>query len=180
MTHTAPKIPSFFDFWMNKDGKPYDTVSAQDIRHGIWRAVHPTSDVFSFLEKLESNMVNDVIREFAIAHTEAEDNPRLLLLDYSANEPLCAERMKRCKKADEALFALVGNPSLPQQAKDYLAAENDSACSSCRLSSKRVVDHPECEAKMKRWWETRTALIAYGLTLDIANKWPTIAMECGG
>lgn len=109
-----------------------------------------------------NTQITQIIKEFALAHRAAEDNPKLLIEDSVKHTDLCVARMDRIEVADEALFALEGQAELPQPVLDFFAAEADRGCYHCWLSSRHSNQHPECQAKINRWFATRDALIVYG------------------
>jgi hypothetical protein len=107
---------------------------------------------------------NEIIAEFAAAHDAAKDNPALLIKDSGKYTSICVERMKRVELADQALFTISNWPDLPVEAKKFFQAHEDRGCSSCRYAACGAI-HPECDTKIKRWFQARDALVEYGLKL---------------
>jgi hypothetical protein len=116
----------------------------------------------------------DAIKEFALSHMDAHDNPRKLIEARNIAEECtrvsneCAERMKRCRRADEAILKL-DDIAVYEQTRDYIAAENDKGCGRCWLSSVLKDNHKECEDKIARWFKARNNLIAFGAVLVVED-----------
>lgn len=114
--------------------------------------------------------INDIVKEYALAHLDAHDNPKKLLAARSAEacrkvSDECAERMRRCAAADKALLNLRGEKDLPGPVQNFLDADADRGCSGCWLSSAVPTPHHECHNKIRRWFFSRTRLIEYGTQL---------------
>lgn len=118
----------------------------------------------------------DIIVEFALAHKDAEQNPQAMIDNPSKEvSDACVKRMERVSFADARLYDLSHDMLLlfafgrgvtagqPKELLNYLAYHADRGCTKCWLSSGR--QHDECRVKIKRWFEGRDALIAYGLKL---------------
>lgn len=55
---------------------------------------------------------------------------------------------------------------MPEEILRFAKASSDPGCGHCWLSSKIGGTHPECQAKIKEWFDAREALITFGLKLD--------------
>ena len=109
--------------------------------------------------------IKNIVKEFALAHIDAKDNPKLLCEDYARYRDLCIARMKRIKIADDALFGLKDEADLPKLVLNFFEASDDRGCNHCWLSTSPKDQHSECNVKIKRWFKTRDDLISYGETL---------------
>jgi len=112
--------------------------------------------------------INRLIQDFAMAHTAAKQNPKLLLENHSAHASACAERCRVSSQALQSLVSLEDSLDHPLPLRQFLFACRDKqkACVSCMLSSKRKLDHPECEQRINNYFETLDALVAYGLGIS--------------
>lgn len=104
-----------------------------------------------------------LIKQYAQAFKIAEDNPRLLLLNEISTE----EASRRCSAADRLLARILKNDASKQfiQVHNFIIADADKGCQDCWLSSVRKLNHLYCIYKISRWFEARTALIEFGLSL---------------
>jgi len=109
--------------------------------------------------------MNEIIKEYALAHIAAEPNAELMVSNPDAKTvDECAERMKRVGKADKAILTISGD-NLPKPLIDFLNANLDKGCNHCWISSRREKCHEECQVKIERWFECRKKLIEYGKNL---------------
>ncbi len=109
--------------------------------------------------------MNDTTQEILIAwqkaHEQAEDNASLLLKNEIFSE-LCATRMSVCLIADELLYGLtVDSSDNPKELNRHLVANTDKACSQCSFSSSTTDIHPECNDKIKEWFNSKEQLLVY-------------------
>jgi hypothetical protein len=109
--------------------------------------------------------IDEAIARYARSHKDAEDNPRLMIESRGAAASLCEIKMKRLMAAEAAMRAMRGRLGLPRPLLDFLEADDDKGCTSCWMSSKRRGNHPECEAKITRWFAARAALVEHGLAI---------------
>jgi len=109
-------------------------------------------------------MVNQIIKEYALAFQAAEANAKEMT-KFNPNTKLCVKRMDRVAEAESALFNLPLTENLPKPLVDFFIAELDKGCDSCWLSSRKDTKHEICMAKISRWFKTHDLLVEYGLTL---------------
>lgn len=93
-------------------------------------------------------------REFAAAHDVARG-------DDDSSGAACNRRMLRITNATRVVRALAGLPDLPAAVEEFLRADSDPACPRCRYAS-GPPEHPECAARISRWFTARDALVAFG------------------
>lgn len=103
----------------------------------------------------------EALKRWVRARTLAGENPSLLLKDHSRYEPLCVQRMKDLDTAWEELNSFP-DEEVNEAMKAFRIAESDKGCSGCWFSSMRDNNHPECEMKIKRWFDARKKLAASG------------------
>lgn len=104
--------------------------------------------------------VDNAIRRFSVAHRAADQNSSIMVRDCTREESdQCAERMRDVARAEAAIEALRGREDLPSELVEWHAAVADSACGACWLSSVRSRRHPECAAKLKRFFVARKDLV---------------------
>lgn len=111
--------------------------------------------------------VRRLIGEFAEAHHAVRDNAKIMCGQPTKEDiDFCVSGMARVARAEDAVYALdERNGELPQELIDHLAAQEDPGCSECWMSSVQKNNHHECTTKISRWFDTRDALVKYGLTL---------------
>lgn len=117
---------------------------------------------------------NAIIKEYAVAHLAADDNPKLLIKNPVKYTLLCNARMFRIALIDEAILNIGEREDAPIELKNFLIAEADKGCPSCWISSKKNNNHADCQKKIDRWFETRQKLIELGKSLQPgwARGWP--------
>jgi hypothetical protein len=74
--------------------------------------------------------------------------------------------MVEVQKMDNALEQFINDPSMPKEVQRFARAMTDPGCNECWVSSKISCNHPECNLKIKEWFDAREALITFGLQLD--------------
>ena len=106
------------------------------------------------------------IDEWYRAWEAAQSNSGLLCLNLrdakfcTLVSDLCSSKMGVLGKTSELLDTFKNDPECPKELLEFWKCEADQGCSHCWLSS-RGPEHDECEAKMKKYWEAKEALIAY-------------------
>lgn len=110
----------------------------------------------------ETEFVTHTIWQWAEAHAVAQNNPRELIeSDFSESvSQECVKRMKRLELCENEMLSLTH--SIPQALQNYMNAREDSACSSCWLSSMGP-KHQDCGRKIDRFFRTREELYEYAL-----------------
>ncbi|MFA5766946.1 MAG: hypothetical protein WC919_03420 [Candidatus Paceibacterota bacterium] len=88
------------------------------------------------------------------------------LIHEYAKGKVSGEMMVEVGKMDRTLFSLVESDAMPDEFTRFMAARADPGCSHCWISSKISGTHPECQTKIKEWFDAREALITFGLKLD--------------
>jgi hypothetical protein len=110
--------------------------------------------------------LNDLIIEYADAQKHASDGAWgtwPTVLDHAGVR--CTPQMARFRNAEHALLALAGRSDLPEPVAVFIAANADRGCPGCWLSSAKPTKHPECAAKIRRYFDAKTALVQYGESL---------------
>jgi hypothetical protein len=74
----------------------------------------------------------------------------------------CTPQMARFNNAEHAVQELAGRPDLPGPLAAFIAADADRGCPQCWVSSDKTRDHPECQVEIRRYFDARAALVAYG------------------
>lgn len=113
--------------------------------------------------------VEDAIREWYSAWKAAGSNAALLckraptsIFDDLSN--LCSTKMEVLQRA-ELLLATFKTKTVPAELQLYWAAEADSACSECLMSSSGTV-HEECAIKLDTYRKAHNALERLGASLS--------------
>lgn len=107
--------------------------------------------------------INQKIIAFAEAWKNAEQNAQIMCGQPTTEMvDACAERMSVLDETEDDFGDLRGLDNLPSPLRDFFEADNDKGCIGCWLSSIRKNNHPECQAKISRWFKTREALVKYG------------------
>lgn len=88
------------------------------------------------------------------------------LIHEYAKQKVSAEMMVEVQKMDDALEQFIHDPDMPAEVQRFAKAMADPGCGKCWVSSKIGCNHPECNVKIKEWFDAREALITYGLQLD--------------
>jgi hypothetical protein len=110
--------------------------------------------------------VDDLIAEYAEAQKHASDGARgtwPVVLDHAGVR--CTPQMARFNNAEHAILLLAGQPDLPEPLLAFITADVDKGCDRCWVSSDRTRNHPECAAKIRRYFDARAALVAHGQRL---------------
>jgi len=106
---------------------------------------------------------DSLIAEYVDALRHANEDTRgtgPTVLDH-AGIP-CTPHMARLNNAEHALLTLADRPDLPEPLAAFIAASADRDCPICWLSSRRAVNHPDCQTKTARYFSARHALKLYG------------------
>jgi hypothetical protein len=110
--------------------------------------------------------VDDLIIEYADALKHASDGARgawPVVPDHAGVR--CTPQMARFNNSEQAILSLAGQPALPEPLAAFIAADADKGCDRCWLSSDKTRSHPECAAKIRKCFDARAALVAYGESL---------------
>jgi hypothetical protein len=102
----------------------------------------------------------DVLNIWAKSQILVSDNTTLLM-KYNHDgliSDLCAARMGVHGVAEEMLMSLKGRDDLPNLLVAFFEADEDKGCNDCWASS-RIKEHPECDTKIKRWFDSREKLL---------------------
>ena len=123
-------------------------------------------------DEVPNVMTDDTIRRLRrwfLAYEAAKENAEPLLATRGQGPEecervsrLCTERMEECATADRELFERDGRDvERPRPLDLFFAAERDKGCLSCWVTSRSRTPHPECQEKIRRWFDCREALLAY-------------------
>jgi hypothetical protein len=77
----------------------------------------------------------------------------------------CTPQMAQLYDAEHMLLSLSGRPDPPEPVANFIAASGDRGCEACWVSSRRMMNHPECQAKIDSYFSARDALQVYGNAL---------------
>lgn len=108
--------------------------------------------------------IGAILREYADASAHADDGAHRAGGPYVLDNRgvSCTPEMARFRNAEDAIRGLAGRGDLPDPIHWFLAADADSGCGSCWVSSRSVKPHPECGEKIDRWFAAREALLSLG------------------
>jgi hypothetical protein len=107
--------------------------------------------------------VDDVIIEYTAALKHASEGAWgtwPVVLDHA--EVRCTPHMARFNSSERAVLALADRPDLPAPLAAFIAADADKGCPQCWVSSDKTRNHPECQVKIRRYFDARAALVEYG------------------
>jgi len=109
-------------------------------------------------------MMDELVKEILIAWQKADEqaheNPSLLLQNHELFTGLCEARMEVCIITEKLLYNLpIDNINYPEELTRHLKANADQGCFACRCSSFTEDNHPECNDKMKEWFNSKEQLL---------------------
>lgn len=102
-----------------------------------------------------------ILIEWMNAHNDADSNTSLLKTNHTYFVDLCAAKMKVVHEIDKLFYSLKITETMPKEVIRHLEANiNDTPCY-CGGLSVRSQKHPECIAKSKEFFDSKTALLQY-------------------
>jgi len=111
------------------------------------------------------------IYDWALIHEYARGKTSAAMMEEVEKMDRELGKFCPCRSSIVSILPLTVSPSItsldgmPEEIRRFAKASLDPGCSSCWLSSKIEGTHPECQIKIKEWFDAKEALITFGLRL---------------
>ena len=106
--------------------------------------------------------LKEILIAWQKAHEQVEDNASLSIRFEGKFSELCGARMNVVSVTDSMLYSLpVNGEDYPEELTRHLKSNADKGCMSCWISSFIGRNHPECNEKIREWFDSKEQLLMY-------------------